>query len=1140
MNMKRNLRSFRLSVLGLLLFGASLGAQNNPLKQGQWARVAWVSDGVYVLKGSDLTALGFGAGPWTSSSLGVYHNPTGMLPERNSAARPAGLQSLPVWVEDGGDGQFGPADALYFYGASPHTWSYNAASGRYEHNQNIYSDSAFAFVTVTEGGARMNSTPAATGTSERTVRRTVAVAFHEKEQRNLVGSGRQWFGELFDNTLLHPVLLDLPPLDAQSTVRFQARAAVRTTVFGPRMVFQRNGLELASSQANPISAVSGADVAAAVVWGGEDQPGVAGVPQYTVVLDRGSTSGAVAHLDWVRAEADVPLVQYQKPVWIRSSSDSGKVITYAVGQASVASRVWEIGSKWGHYVERPATRVGNELQFVARQDSVRTWVVFDPNQAVKPVLRGSVATQNLRGLRGVDYVLITHPQFRAEADRLAEFHRSFSHYRTAVVEVQPIYNEFSSGAQDLVAIRDFLRHLRDSSASLEDRPDYVLLMGDASYDYKNRLANKQNFVPIYQSPSSFSLYSSFCLDDFIGYLDPNEGANFTSQGLDLGIGRLPVTTAEEAAGLVDKIIGYATDTTAFGPWRKKLLFVADDADASWESTFSAAQEVLANRVEADWPFFTVNKIYTDAFLQQSSSGSQSYPAAREQLLRAFEQGNLVTSYLGHGGEVGWCSENLLQLGDVKSFKNGHKLPLVVTITCEFSRLDDPLRTSAGEELLLNPNGGAIALLSTTRVVGAFEGAVMNDSIFSELFKREENRFRTLGQIIRSAKNGVRSSDKMRFTLLGDPGLRLNVPRYGAVWDSLNGQALVSGSAPSDTLKALSDVVATGYVVDDLGQFLSNYSGTAYVELLDKKVQRSTLVNDGQGVSVPFGLQENAVYRGRVKVQNGRYRVRFKVPLDIALNVGPGKLTVYVFNDTSDGIGSRTDLRVGGLRNDAPVDQAGPAIAAYLNDTLFLSGGTTGTDPVGMARLYDPSGINAVGNGIGHDVLGALDGRWDQAVVLNGSYEADLDRFDRGTVRLPFFDLPEGPHTFSVRAWDAYNNPAVGSIDFVVVKGAVLRLDELFLYPNPVASGPLTVAFSHNQDGQPLEVGVSLHAADGRVVRTETWSGTPSGNRTEVVEWNLSDDPAGPPVPGWYWVRLKVTNTQTGQRDVVGERLVLIP
>jgi hypothetical protein len=1138
--MKRTYLPFRLLFSLWVLTAFQCAAQNAPLKKGDWAKVGWVNDGVYALRGSDLTALGLGSGPWASASIGVYHNPTGMLPERNNQPRPNGLQTLPIRLDDGGDGQFNATDVLYFYGSSPHVWNYNASTGRYEHVQHIYSDTAFAFVTTTEGGARLPLAPLVSGIPDKVLTRTRALAFHEKEQRNLVGSGRQWFGELFDYTLVHPVGLDLPPLDEESRVRFQARAAMRTTQLGPKLVWQWNGQEIASAEGNPIGTSAGADVAATVNLNGVHQPGVAGVPSYTMALDRGSVSGAIAHLDWVRAEADVPLVQYQRPIWIRNPSDSALKVVYEVQQAANGAIVWEVGSKSGKYRERPATRVGNVLSFAAVQDSARTFVVFAPSQAMTPVLKGSVENQHIKAIRDVDYVVITPAAFLPAAERLAEFHRGYSHYRTAVVEVNQIYNEFSSGAQDLVAIRDFLKRLRDSASTPQDRPEYVVLLGDASYDYKNRLANKHNFVPIYQSVASFSLYSSYCLDDFIGYLDPNEGANFTSQGLDIGIGRLPVISLEEAQEQVDKIIGYATDTTALGPWRKRLVFVADDADAGWESTFSAAQEVLANRVESELPFMTVSKIYTDAFLQQSSSGSQSYPAARQQLLRALEEGNLVTSYLGHGGEVGWCSENLLQLQDVKSFKNGHRLPLVVTITCEFSRLDDPMRRSAGEEMLINPKGGAIALLSTTRVVGAFEGAVMNDSIFSELFKREDNRYRTLGQIVRGAKNGVRSNDKMRFTLLGDPGLRLNVPRYGAIWDSLNGSALpVAGTAPSDTLKALAEVSASGYVVDDYGQFLPAYQGFAQIELLDKKVQRSTLVNDDQGVAVPFMLQENAVYRGRVSVKNGRFTVRFRVPLDIALNVGPGKLTAYVYNDTSDGVGSRTDIRVGGLRNDAPLDAGGPTIVAFMNDTLFQAGGITGVSPTGLARLFDPSGINAVGNGIGHDILGALDGRWDQAVVLNDAYESDLDRFDRGTVRLPFSDLTEGPHTFSVRAWDAYNNPAVGSVDFVVVSGQLLRLDQLFLYPNP-STGPVTVSFSHNQDGRPLEVSVSLHAQDGRTVRTYEWEGTPQGNQTEVLTWDLNDAPQGPLPSGWYWVRLQAKSSLTGEKETQAERLVLIP
>ena len=311
MTMKRTYLPFRLLFSLWVLMAFHCAAQNAPLKKGDWAKVGWVNDGVYALRGSDLTALGLGSGPWASASIGVYHNPTGMLPERNNQPRPNGLQTLPIRLDDGGDGQFNATDVLYFYGSSPHVWNYNASTGRYEHVQHISADTAFAFVTTTEGGARLPLAPLVSGIPDKVLTRTRALAFHEKEQRNLVGSGRQWFGELFDYTLVHPVGLDLPPLDEESRVRFQARAAMRTTQLGPKLVWQWNGQEIASAEGNPIGTSAGADVAATVILNGVHQPGVAGVPSYTMALDRGSVSGAIAHLDWVRAEADVPLVQYQ-------------------------------------------------------------------------------------------------------------------------------------------------------------------------------------------------------------------------------------------------------------------------------------------------------------------------------------------------------------------------------------------------------------------------------------------------------------------------------------------------------------------------------------------------------------------------------------------------------------------------------------------------------------------------------------------------------------------------------------------------------------------------------------------------------------------------------------------------------------
>ena len=386
------------------------------------------------------------------------------------------------------------------------------------------------------------------------------------------------------------------------------------------------------------------------------------------------------------------------------------------------------------------------------------------------------------------------------------------------VDVQKIYNEFSSGVQDITAIKDFLRHLWKKASQEEDRPEFLLLFGDASYDFKNRIIPNTNQIPIYQSQKSFSLYSSFSTDDFYGFMDDDEGNNLRAKKLDLCIGRIPVNTISEAQSVVNKILSYSDPSNSRGAWRKKVLFVSDDVDAGWEAVLTSIPDAIAQRIDTMYPFLDVQKMYSDSYEQKSSSGSQSYPDLRLELIQNINDGNLVTAYVGHGGEVGWSSENILQLNDTKTFNNGNRLPLFITVTCEFSRLDDPLRTSAGEHLLLNSSGGAIALLSTTRVVYVDGAATLNDSIFRVVFEKENNRFKTFGQILRSAKNSTYTSDKLRFSLLGDPALRLNVPEHNIILDSLNSKYLNPGidssfNHISDTLKALSYNEISGHIED---------------------------------------------------------------------------------------------------------------------------------------------------------------------------------------------------------------------------------------------------------------------------------------------------------------------------------------
>lgn len=1122
-------------------------AQIDPsvLAQGDWGKVAVSEDAVYQLSPADLESLGLGTAPFVSAQLGVYGRTAGALPERNSLAREHDLQPAHIRVDDGGDGQFSGADRIYFYGQSPHTWVYNGVAARFDHSHHPYSDQQVYFVTTTEGGERLQPGAALVGTAL-PIDRSTHLAHHEEELQNLVGSGRQWFGEHFDYTLTRSVDLGLDALDAQSTALFQARGVGRSSISGTKLEMSTNQGLVGELTFGSVAASSGADyvdeaaltqvqIAVAATWG-----------DITLTFNRTVNPSAAAWLDYVNVNADAPFTWRQSSeIWHFKPSDTAVVqanLSWVTGGLANFGQAWNVSNPLQPELLTPIPFTANgNAQWGLRLDGTQpqTVAIFETSVGT-PTLLGKVGNQNLRQSGPLDYVIVSPAFLLPQAQRLADFHTDRG-LRVRAVDVQEIYNEFSSGVQDITGIKDFLRHLWTTADTTTDRPQYLLLFGDASYDYRGLVEPNTNQVPIYQSYSSFSLYSSFSTDDFYGFMDADEGNNLRLKGLDLGIGRIPVNTLEEAKGVVDKIISYSDPKKSLGNWRKKVLFVSDDVDKGWEAVLTSIPNNIADRIDTAYPFLDMDKMYADSYEQQSSSASQSYPRLRTELIQSINTGNLVTAYVGHGGEVGWASENILQLNDTKTFSNGAKLPLFVTVTCEFSRLDDPLRTSAGEFLLINPGGGAIALLSTTRVVYVDGAATLNDSIFRVIFEKEGGQYRTFGQILRSAKNGTTSSDKLRFSLLGDPALRLNIPEHHVVLDSINSLGLIQGTlaSESDTLQALSRVRISGHVEDGVtGVLRTDFHGPMDVILYDKKVERKTLKNDSEGPFIPFSEWANAAYRGKVFAQSGRFEAEWVMPLDIALQVGQGKFSFYAQADSTDASGSDFRVWIGGIDPNAPVDVTGPTVDVFIGDSLFVSGGITGPDPMGLVHLFDQNGINAVGYGIGHDLTGALDGNWNESFSLNSRYSANSGTYQRGEATWPFEGISDGPHTFSVRAWDSYNNVSEGSVEFVVISRDPLQLGAMRIYPNP-GMGPFFLDVEHNASGDSLDVEWTIHSPDGQRVFEDHWRGQASSSVLQATSWNGTDGQGHLLPSGWYIARVRVRRLSDSQTLHAAERVILL-
>ncbi|NVK28437.1 MAG: type IX secretion system sortase PorU [Flavobacteriia bacterium] len=1107
-------------------YKSSSWASSSELASGSWVKMPIAESGLHVVQVEDLISAGILTSGATSSSLLAFHNAGGTLPEPIAEGRYDDLRQIAIHIEDGGDGSLEAGDRVYLYAQGPDEIRQNKNNpGQLTHLRNVYARRSFVFFTYnpTRTGLRVETQPWTGGAATIISQGFDELQFHEEDTRNIVGTGREWFGEIFDFQLSQTFNFKFPNRITSEPVRLRFKAAASSPISLTRFEVEESGTV---RQSMTISASNGTFLYSTHSNNTTFSSSATDL-NFTVRYNRGSAPSSVGYLDYISVQVRRAW-QYSSGGFIARDLDaisSGGVVEYSLPQTNVW--VWDVTEPTRPFApQRTAAGKWN-----ASADSLRTYLVYDKADAIALTNFTRVDNQNLHGLTAVDMVIVSHPNFLAEAQRLADFHSTNDNLKVEVITPEVIYNEFSGGAQDITAIRDFARMLYKRN---QQPLEYLLLFGDASYDYLNRVPNMQNFVPIFESIYSNSLYTSFMTDDYYSCLDDNEGVNVTLEKVDINTGRLPVKTTSEAKAVVDKIVNYAIAENSFGEWRNRLCFVTDDVDESWETVLTREPEMISQMLDTVHPSFNIEKIYSDSYSQVSTSGSQAYPDARESLFRAVERGNLVTAYTGHGGEVGWASERLLQLQDINRWSNGTDLPLFITITCEFTRFDDPFRTSAGEQVFLNPDGGAIGLISTTRVVFV-QGAIdLNDAVFNTMFERENGEYPTLGDIVRRSKNEVTDADRVRFSLIGDPALRLNIPVHEVVLDSINGieTALV------DTIRARETVTLEGHVDRDGGGLFSNFNGEVVVTVFDKAVEQETKRNDGVGGRVTFTQQENVIFRGRATVENGYWEISFVVPRDINYTYGQGKISLYAENGVTDAKGANKTFYVGGLGDLGFTDLNGPEILLFMNDTNFVNGGLTDENPIGLALLYDESGINVVGNGLGHDVIGVLDDDPSNSFRLNSYYEGDLDTYKSGRIEYPFYDLENGPHTLDVRVWDVMNNVSEARVNFIVADRSNLVIEDLFNYPNPF-SDFTRFSFEHNRPNEDLEVELFIVDLNGSIVNHQSQNLSPTGTRTLNMTWDGTGTNGTKVSNGLYVFRLVVRSKADGSQSEMSERLVYL-
>jgi hypothetical protein len=992
-----------------------------------------------------------------------------------------GFSENPLQLVGMDDGSIDDEDYILFYAYGSTEWNEDSQTAL-----NIYHDQAHYIISYGgENGLRVN--PQSSTADIDNPQTSASVSLHiEEDLVNIAQMGRKWFGDRF----LHNSSENYP---FQLTNR-KAATAVAVKLAAAASAANASRFDLSVENENTTLNIAPTQTLTRAAEGTTTLSSTPSSNAVDVVLhyDASGFSSAVGYLDYIR-------LTYERTL----TGDRGQFAFVTTNSnayhATGVDAIWELLPNGTIQAFEP--NANREVYFTSNENADRYHVysaddVYSPKRSeygdtfTSPQLRERLTN-------AAEYIIITHDDFAEEANKLATHHRTHTGLKSSVLTLSEIYDDFSVGNFDIMAIRNAIRYAYLNNSD-DNKPKYVCLFGDTSYDYKDRVPNNNMIVPTYHALNSFHLANSYMSDDFYAMMDFNEGDLGFYDRMDLAVGRILFDTKEGALAMVNKSIDYSL---ANGDWQNTFTILSDDPDEDWENIIQERLDELGEEVVANKPFLNLQKVHSDAFEQVVSASGDRYPGVNQALENQFIQGTLAINYFGHGGESGLASERIFDKELADRLYNPGRFPLFVTSTCEFSRFDNPEVFTAGEASFANPAGGVIGLVSTTRQIYVGNGISYNKIMAEYLFAFESDDYTTISEALRLSKNDFYGTSQKRIIFfIGDPALKLAIPQGRVDLTHLNGNEIEGLDDENKQLRALDRVNLAGQVSDKNGELLSDFSGEVVLTIFDKELEKTTLGNDGNGIFT-FNTLGNVVFKGNAEVNNGFWNIELVIPKDISLPLGQARISMYaVSNDkTSKKTGLFTDVFIGGINPNPEMDTQGPLIELFLDDESFESGDMTGTNPILIARFSDENGINTSG-GLGHELLAVLDGMTQNPIVLNNFYRTNLGDYKSGSLNYLFNNLSPGPHTLSLTAWDTHNNPSTQSIDFVVSDKNNIFINTIYNIPNPFET-QTTFWVSHNKPRELIEANIIVYDINGKKVWEQSktlYSGT---NTNSEIVWN---------------------------------------
>lgn len=1103
----------------------AVGQNNSVLAKGKWYKLAILEDGPYRIDHNFLTEIGIDPSGIDPSKLAIYGNAhNGMLPQANDEIRPNDLIENSIIVFGESDGKFDSDDYILFYGKSSDHLSYDATSDVFQFERNVYSDTAYYFLTIQETEGKRIAEMSLPVNGVPVSDTFLQLQTHELESNTIISSGRHWFGERFTTS------------ERTQTIGYSSEGIANgsdITVFlgvmsrsteNSSFDLSMNGQNMGSITMDPISSgtyVTQADTQIdTLVINSSSLDASDGLSLQLTFNEPGVSDG---YVDYAHLLFEKRLNLSEEVMnWFTTSSDQA----FQISGANSSTQLWDISDPTSAKKVIGNTRSGS-VSFGTTADT-HHFLAFNEGFAKTPIFTAEVAIQNLHALPAADGIIITHDNFILAARKLADFRQMYDGLLVEVVTVDQIYNEYSSGVQDVTAIRDFIRFQYEKYGQLK----YALLFGDCSFDYKDRSINSTNFVPVYESRNSLHRLWSYSSDDYFGFMEADEGEWIeTSAGdhtMEIGVGRIPIQTNEQGEDVVNKMIRYQTNRLGYGKWRNKVTFIADDGD---NNIHQQDAEKMAEYVDSTRIELNVNKVYLDAYPQEQNKS----PEASEAFLKAISKGNLIVNFTGHGNEGQLTHEDIFNEFMINDLSNNIVMSLFITATCQFGNYDDPNRISGGEKMVLLPYGGSAALITATRPVFSNTNYQINEAFYFSAMEKVDGKFKRLGDIMRETKNNsLVGAGNRNYALLGDPMMRIVYPEQTIRLKSINGKSIDQ----LDTLRAFGKYQIKGEVIAS-GLVDSKFSGEVTMTAFDKPASFQTLGDEA--VKEIFDIRDVLLFQGRATVTEGEFEIEFIVPKNINYSFGEGKLSFYALNhlSTIDAHGAFSEIVVGGSEKSDNSDQSPPLVDLFLNDSTFQSGDTVSPSPILIAKLTDESGINISNAGFGNELLMYLDD--SEPVILNEYYEASLDTYLEGWVTYPLENLEIGWHQLTIEASDIFNNATSQTIEFFITQENGIKLTEVINFPNPVLPNvdKTTIRFNHDRLGEDLRVFLTITNMQGQEIYTRDYRFDNVSENTLELDWNLNSSGADRVRKGIYIYRLKVLSQIDNSAGEVYRRIVIM-